>query len=130
MDAGYNPDLFWDLSVGEVMDLLDSYARSLERRISIRESVGKDLIVILRNHAHQIINMISASTSDDTKLLSLHDYYPDMFDDPDAITQTDIEVAQYRASMENYALYFNKRFIAEGGEDNGGRNTGETEGTD
>lgn len=120
LDAGYNPDFFWDLSIGEVMDLLDSYVRSLERRITMREAVGKDLIVILRNHAHQIIDMISASTSEKGKPLSLHDYYPDLFDDPDVLTQTEAEVAQYRASMENYALSFNRKFNAEGGEDNGG----------
>lgn len=130
LDAGYNPDFFWELSIGEVMDLLDSYIRSLERKRDIREAIGKDLIVILRNHAHQIVDMISASTSENGKPLSLHDYYPDLFDDQDVLTGTEAEVARYRAAMENYALAYNRKFNAEGGENNGGSNTGETEGTD
>lgn len=131
LDAGYNPDFFWQLSVGEVIDLLDSYTRSLERKIDVRKAVGKDLIVILRNHAYQIINMISASTSEDTKLLSLHDYYPDLFEDQDALARAEAEVAQYQASMENFALLFNRKFNAEGGDgDGGGYDVGETEGSD
>ena len=41
LDAGYSPQLFWELSVGEVNDLLESYARRKELEQKQREAMRK-----------------------------------------------------------------------------------------
>ena len=47
LDAGYGPQLFWELSIGEINDLLESYARREERALKKREAALKDEITVL-----------------------------------------------------------------------------------
>ena len=42
LDAGYGPEYFWELSFGEVSDLLESYARRKEHEQKKREAELKN----------------------------------------------------------------------------------------
>lgn len=123
LDAGYSPDFFWSLSPGEVEDCLESYIRRLKREAEEWKLKSQSLIVMLYKHAQQSANMLNASLSKNgPEVLSLHDYYPDLFDDPKAIENDnqELQLLQYKAAMENFSMRFNKKFIAEGGENDGG----------
>ena len=54
LDAGYGPEYFWELSLGEVSDLLESYARKKEHEQKKREAELKDQIMLLFNQALQL----------------------------------------------------------------------------
>ena len=58
LDAGYGPEYFWELSFGEVSDLLESYARRKEHEQKKREAELKDQIMLLFNQALQIVWLV------------------------------------------------------------------------
>ena len=50
LDAGYGPEYFWELSLGEVSDLLESYARRKEHEQKKREAELKDHAPLQSGH--------------------------------------------------------------------------------
>ena len=131
LDAGYDPDSFWALSPAEVGDCIEASARRWQRKLEERRAMEKDLIYMLYVHAQQVVNTLGPGLSKDTELLPLYKWYPDLFEEQEK-KQEDIELLQYQAQMENYAIAFNRRFTEQekqkGGEEDGDRiDTGETE---
>lgn len=71
MDAGYSPQLFWDLSLGEVNDVIESYARRKEHEQKAREAELKDEIMLLFNQALQMGNVLGRLMNKETQLIIL-----------------------------------------------------------
>lgn len=111
LDAGYGPDFFWTLSIGEVVDLLHAYVRQQERRQEERKSITKDLTYALYIQAQQIIDALAAGLQKDARLTPLSKWYPDLFEESSE-KQVNAELMRYQAQMENYAAAFNRRFEA------------------
>lgn len=133
LEAGYDPDFFWNCSVQEVVDCIEAHSRKLEQQSAIRESQVRDMMVLLYHQAEQIANLISAGMSKDVRILTLPDYYPEFFDRPEIQAQKQkAEMTKYLADMTAYADAFNRKYdMREGGEEDGSRyNAGETEGAD
>ena len=76
---------------------------------------------MLYKHAQQSMNMLSSVLSKDVVVMPLHDYYPGLFDDPEETGTGDAELQmqQYKAAMENFSMRHNRKFYAEGGEEDG-----------
>ena len=51
LDMGYEPSLFWILSLQEINDLMESYARKEERRRKENEADIRDQAMLLYNQA-------------------------------------------------------------------------------
>ena len=79
LDAGYLPALFWELSIGEINDLLESYARRKDREGKHREAELKDEIMVLFNQALQIGDVVGRLMSKEAEIRMPKYYYPELF---------------------------------------------------
>lgn len=105
---GYGPSLFWELSLGEVSDLIESYARVKEREKKEKEEMVKQEIILLFNQAVQTSDFISKTLGNKEPIKELSVYYPELFrqEEPnEAVVSVDLEL--HKARMENYAHYHN-----------------------
>lgn len=126
MDCGIRPDEFWEYSLGEIRDLLDSYARNERRRV-------RDEIVA-RYELADLIGMyiqIPYDTDRTIKIPHVWDTYPSLFADERIAFEERQKVEaleQARISRREYAARYNemrrkrgliKNIEQKGGEDNG-----------
>lgn len=113
LDAGYGPDLFWSLSIGEIIDLTESYSRRLTMEKDKRAAALKDEIMILWNQNSQLLNLYSHSNKPDEVELKLpHEYYPELFGEEiqkkidEERRQKEIEL--HKARMTDYMITVNQ----------------------
>ncbi|MCD8286499.1 MAG: hypothetical protein LUD50_04675 [Clostridia bacterium] len=143
LDAGYSPQLFWQLSIGEVNDLLESYIRQQDGKQKKREAENKDQIMMLYTQALQIANMLGAMMdSKHVQMQPLRYYYPYLFgEEEEAIEdtgeQTDKpklspEMRLHKARMDDFAFRHNRAFREkqkkQEGEQDGRNDSGEAPG--
>lgn len=136
LDAGYEPSLFWELGLGEVNDLIESYARRKEREEKHREAVLKDEIMVLFNQALQIGNIVGRMMSNDVQIKMPAEYYPELF----GTTETDFtyqeegdeprlspEMELHKARMDDFIFRHNMamKMARERGESSGWNDVGE-----
>lgn len=137
LDAGYGPQLFWDLSIDEINDLLESYSRRKEREQKQREAELKDEIMVLFNQAIQIGNVVGRLMDKNTEIRLPGEYYPDLFatdNDTDFTEQAgdkpklSREMELHKARMDDFIfrhnMAFQERQAKERGESSGGNDTG------
>ncbi len=137
LDAGYGPQLFWDLSIDEINDLLESYSRRKEREQKQREAELKDEIMVLFNQAIQIGNVVGRLMDKNTEIRLPREYYPDLFatdNDTDFTEQAGDkpklsgEMELHKARMDDFIfrhnMAFQERQAKERGESSGWNDTG------
>ena len=138
LDAGYGPEYFWELSFGEVSDLLESYARRKEHEQKKREAEQKDQIMLLFNQALQIGNVVGRLMDNKVAIRLPKEYYPELFGNEEEKTnfteQEDAgdkrklspEMELHKARMDDFIFRHNmamrERLARERGEENSGRN--------
>ena len=127
MDAGYGPDLFWSLSIGEIIELIESYGRKVAMEQKKRSAAVKDAIMVLWNQNVQLLNLFSYSNKpDEVELKQPHEYYPELFGEEveemanEARRQKELELHMVR--MKDYMLRENQ-LRKERGESSGGNDT-------
>ena len=135
LDAGYSPSLFYELSIGEVNDMLESYARNKKREKRIREAELKDEIMMLFNQALQVGNIVGKLMDPNTQIRMPNEYYPELFEtkEKDAnFTEQEAgdkpklspEMELHKARMDDFVFRHNRtmreRLVKERGESNGG----------
>lgn len=138
LDAGYGPSLFWELSIGEINDLLESYARRKEREEKHREAVLKDEIMVLFNQALQIGNVVSRMMNHNVPIKMPKDYYPELFGTAENTNFTkqeaegdehklSPEMELHKARMDDFIFRHNMamRMAKERGESSGRNDVGE-----
>ena len=135
LDTGRSPDSFWNLSVSEVIDCLESHGRMNRKKAQEQEDIVTVLAAMLYNQAEQTATMIGSIFTNEVKVLPLSDYYPTLFDRPEIQERKqNAELSQYIADMKVFAERHNQRFATqeqEGGETYGsGYDAGEAEGSD
>jgi len=72
LDIGGEPLVFWDLTVLEIRDLIESY-----NRVRIQER--KEKIIDSYRLSQMIANNVSLLLSNDAKTLEVWDYAPELF---------------------------------------------------
>lgn len=137
LDTGYGPSLFWELSIGEINDVIESYARRKEREEKHREAMLKDEIMILFNQALQIGNIVGRMMNNEVQLKMPAEYYPELF----GTTDTDFtdqeegdehklspEMELHKARMDDFIFRHNMamQMARERGENSGRNDIGET----
>lgn len=125
LDMGYEPSLFWSISLQEISDLMESYARKEERRRKEKEADIKDQAMLLYNHAMQCAEAMALLMpgNDGRERTSLEDYYPDLFPGlkkAEEEARTKKQLALHKARMKAYAAANNAARRKEGEE--AGRN--------
>lgn len=132
LDAGDDPQLFWELGIDEINDLLESYARRKEREQRQREAALKDEIVTLFNQAIQIGNVVGNLVDKDVEIKMPETYYPELFvtdNEADFTEQAgdkpklSREMELHKARMDDFIFRHNmamrERMAGERGESNG-----------
>lgn len=111
LDIGHSPSLFWESSLDEIYDFIDSYKRQEEKRQKEREAKIKDEAAIMYNLAMQIGEVMSQvlHPQDGWQRLKLSDYYPELFEDVESKEQqAKDELALHKARMDEFAFRHNR----------------------
>lgn len=114
MDCELLPSIFWEMSILEVCDYIDSYERRRRQRQK-QELVFKHF---LARDIAQYINMI-INGSDGKEPLELWDFFPDLFGEEKADVEEDKkkrQLAAYKAQMMDYTYRHNHTRKKKGGE--------------
>lgn len=127
LDMGYEPSLFWSLSLQEISDLMESYARREERRREEKKADVRDQAMLLYNHAMQCADAMAMLLpgGDKRERSSLEDYYPELFPGlkkAEEEARKKKELAIHKARMKAYAAA-NNAARRKAGEENGRNDT-------
>ena len=118
---GYEPSLFWELSLAEIYDLIDAYQRKQEieaERIKQQLKVDAVFNAIL---ARQIGEYVALMFNKDATLTSLEQLYPNLFSEESKETESitaECELNYYKAKMDDFAFWHNAQLKKKGGVDN------------
>lgn len=103
---GYSPSLFWDSSLQEVYDLIESYSRKQKIKAQEYEADLKAKISLNAVLARQIGEYVASLFNLDSKITSLGELFPELFKDEQ---NSNNDMALYKARMEEYAYRHNQK---------------------
>ena len=107
LDMGYSPSLFWDSSLQEVYDLMDSYNRRKKNEINELEDKLKAEISLNAVLARQIGEYVASLFNKEAQLTPLNKFFPSLFaEDKEEVNN---DMALYKAKMEEYAYRHNQK---------------------
>lgn len=112
LDCGHTPNLFWELSVGEVVDMISSYIKRQQLEQEQEKNRLRQTAVFNYTQAQQIHNYIATMFSKDVKIVSLEDYFPELFlEETTREKQEDKELQTqlHKAQFEEFAYWHNQR---------------------
>ena len=127
LDMGYEPSLFYDLTLAEINDLFESYERKQKRRREQRKAELKDMAMLLYNHATQIADSIAGILpgASEHERIPLASFYPELFEDEakaEAEKKKQDELALHKARMQDF-VYRHNEAMRKRGESNGWHDT-------
>lgn len=112
LDCGYTPSLFWDSSLDEIIDLIQSYNRREEQRVKEEETKIKTQISLNWVMAQQIGEHFDLAMGNKKSITPLYDYFPDLFksekEEADRQEQMN-QLELHKARMADYAYQHNAR---------------------
>lgn len=104
---GYTPSLFWECSLLEIYDLIDSYNRRKKNEMKEFEEKIKIQISLNSVLARQIAENIGSILDENIKITPLNKLFPTLFEaDNDEVNN---DMALYKAKMEEFAFRHNQR---------------------
>lgn len=106
----YSPSLFWDSSLQEIYDLMESYGRRQDIKIKEYEADLKAKISLNAVLARQIGEYIASLFNSDSKISSLGEFFPELFKDEQTANN---DMALYKARMEEYVYRHNQKLRKE-----------------
>ncbi|MFR2528934.1 MAG: hypothetical protein ACLS9F_14860 [Clostridium paraputrificum] len=107
---GYSPSLFWDSSLQDIYDLMESFGRKQKIKAQEYESDLKAKISINAVLARQIGEYVSSLFNKDAQITSLNEFFPGLFEE---IKEENGDMILYKAKMEEYAYRHNQRLKRE-----------------
>ena len=110
LDIGGEPLVFWDLTVLEIRDLIESYNR-------VRIQKQKDKIIESYRLSQMIANNVSLLFSNDAKPLEVWDYAPELFqEERDQVEKARLtqELKLHQERMRMFAESHNRKFKTKG----------------
>ncbi len=116
--------MFWELSLAEVYDLIESYRRKQEQETEkIKQQLKVDA-VFNATLARQIGEYVASLFSKDARLTPLEQLYPNLFADElkevEESSAIEQELDYYKAKMDDFAFWYNARLKKKkGGGSNG-----------
>lgn len=94
----YSPSSFWDYSIKELYEIMESYSRRMEVKF-------KEKLILNNLLARQIGEQVAALFDKENKITPLWDYYPNLFEcekEKYEKEQKDLRWQRYKAQMEAY----------------------------
>lgn len=108
IDAGITIELFWNSSVNEIIDMLESHYRENERK---RKQKIMDDFLLAEVIAHNVATLLF-SESDKKVMQRPWDYYPSLFKKEKERyeeKERQIEFEEYKERRREYIAEFNRR---------------------
>ena len=109
IDCGISPSLFWDMSLDEVTDVMESYRRTdkfmMKRNLILNKLLAEQIM-------HEILPLLVEKVPDDYKKPELWDYYPELFkDEKEAYEKKlkDDEFEKFKEGRRRFAQYHNTK---------------------
>ena len=118
---GYEPFLFWELSLAEIYDLIESYRRKQDFESEKLKQRLKVDAVFNATLARQIGEYVALLFSKDAKITSLEQLYPNLFKEESKdveLTTVEHELSYYKAKMDDFAFWHNTQLKEKGGAKN------------
>ena len=113
LDCGIPPEEFWNMSILEVCDRIDSFWRREEQR---RKKTLAGLHFLAKDISQYVGCILSGK--EDVKPLELWDFFPALFQDEKAAAEEqrkNRELAEYKAKMNDLAYRHNHARRKKGG---------------
>ena len=110
LDIGGEPLVFWDLTVLEIREMIESYNR-------VRIQKQKDKIIESYRLSQMIANNVSLLLSKDAKPLEVWDYAPELFqDEREEVEKARLaqELKLHQERMRWFAESHNRKFKTKG----------------
>lgn len=110
LDIGGKPLDFWDLTILEIRDMIESYNR-------VRIQKQKDKIIESYRLSQMIANNISLLLSKDAKPLEVWEYAPDLFQEERSQVERARQEQEMRVHKERMRLFaesHNRKFKTKG----------------
>ena len=108
IDAGIPIELFWNSSVNEIIDMMESHYRETERK---RKQKIMDDFLLAEVIAHNVAIMLF-SENDKKSMEMPWDYYPSLFEKEKELYEEkkrQIEFEEYKERRREYIAEFNRR---------------------
>ena len=112
LDAGYTPNLVWELSIGEVTDMIDSYLKRQQLEEERTKAQLKQTAVFNHIQAQQIYNYLSTLFSNDVEIRPVEAYFPELFKEEaekKSEEEKQLQVELHKAQFEEFAYWHNQR---------------------
>lgn len=106
MDCGIEPDAFWESTLNEIVDMMESYARSKTRE---RKQKIRDDFVLAKALT---FNMSTLLSDEKKEFCNPWDFYPNVFEEDKKLYEhqkLEAELADYRDKRRRWADEFNRR---------------------
>lgn len=103
---GYTPSLFWDSSLLEIYDLIESYNRRKKNETKELEEKIKVQISLNSVFARQIAENVGSILDKNIQITPLNKLFPTLFEADEEEVNNDM--ALYKARMEEFAFKHNK----------------------
>lgn len=112
LDIGMSSSFFYESTIPEIVDMIDSYER-IEKRKQKQRAIDNQILAdqIIRGF-NVIMNGNEKSDSEDS-FKALWDYYPDLFDEEKEKYYQDKEEREFdnfKASRKMFANQYNKKY--------------------
>ena len=109
LDCGVPVTKYWDLTLLEIKDILDSFERTRKRE---KKEKIEELFILAEVTANRVLNGLNGNNSI-SDYIQPHHYYPDLFEDMEEEIkkkQEEAELQRYKDDMKARAEAWNKRF--------------------
>ena len=110
LDIGGEPLVFWDLTVLEIREMIESYNR-------VKRQERKEKIIDSYRLSQMIANNVSLLLSNDAKLLEIWDYAPELFQEEKEQVEKARQEQEMRVHKERMRLFaesHNRKFKMKG----------------
>jgi len=102
----YTPSLFWESSLLEIYDLMDSYNRRKKNEITELEEKIKAEISLNAVLARQIGEYIGSILDKNVQITPLNKFFPNLFEEDEE--EKNVDMVIYKAKMEEFAFRHNE----------------------
>lgn len=109
---GYGPSLFWDSSLQEIYDFMESYGRQQQRKSEEYTSELKSRALLNSVLAKQIGEYVACMFNKDATVTPIHEWFPTLFSKEEFEEQNqEVNMALYKAQMEDFAFRHNSKLL-------------------
>lgn len=105
LDCGISPERFWELSIPDIIDIMECSQRQEERKVK-RELMN--LHFLARDIGQ--FTAVAIQGSDKVEIMELWDFFPDLFGREHEETEKKIQekqLAEYKARFNDFAIRHN-----------------------